>query len=107
MQEDINKKDSEIQELRQRLATPQGGVAQELANAKREIEKLKESTSELRRGQEDLMAMSTPDRGITGTQRREKIGKWQEFLETPISVSQRRSRRDTPHTTRYTPQKRS
>jgi hypothetical protein len=104
MQEDLRKRDAIIQELCRTVKSPT--PADDLAAAKREIEKLKESTSELKRGQEELVAMSTPERqggSVSGSHRvvREKVGKWQEYLETPISVSQRRSRRDTPRQSRY------
>ena len=52
-----------------------------------------------------MEVLSTPERPkptVGGTVKtREKVGKWQEFLETPVSLSQRRSRRDTPRTSRY------
>lgn len=103
MQSDIRKRDTLIQDLVKNLQSPeQKSVAKELADAKREIELLRESQNELKKGQEDILAMSTPERvtggggGGLGGRTREKIGKWQEFLETPISVSQRRSRRETP-----------
>ena len=105
MQEDLRKKDSLIHELYKQFRSPEtSNVAQELADAKRQIEELKTSTSELKRGQEDILAMSTPERAgpggsvVTPHRVREKVGKWQEFLETPISVSHRRSRRETPRT---------
>jgi hypothetical protein len=101
MQNDIRKRDTLIQDLVKNLQSPeQKSVQKELADAKREIEMLRESQNELKKGQEDILAMSTPERTMgaagLGGRTREKIGKWQEFLETPISVSQRRSRRDTP-----------
>ena len=103
MQEDLRKKDSLIQELYKQFRSPEtSNVAQELADAKRQIEELRTSTSELKRGQEDILAMNTPERGGPGGSGvaphrvRDKVGRWQEFLETPISVSQRRSRRETP-----------
>jgi TolA-binding protein len=111
MQDDIRKRDSIIQELYKTFQSPQSqesGIVQELADAKREIEKLKESTNILRKGQEELAAL-TPERGhtsISGSAHRgvkDKIGKWQEYLETPISVSQRRSRRETSRQSRYIP----
>jgi hypothetical protein len=105
MQEDLRKKDSLIQELYKQFRSPDtSNVAQELADAKRQIEELRASTSELKRGQEDILAMGTPERGgpggsvVTPHRVRDKVGKWQEFLETPISVSHRRSRRETPRT---------
>ena len=100
MQNDIRKRDTLIQDLIKNLQSPEhNSVQKELADAKREIELLRESQNELKKGQEDILAMSTPERATgagLGGRTREKIGKWQEFLETPISVSQRRSRRDTP-----------
>ena len=104
MQENLRQRDSLIQELYKQFKSPEisNKVAQELADAKRQIEELRASTSELKRGQEDILAMSTPERGgvggsvITPNRVRDKVGKWQEYLETPISVSQRRSRRETP-----------
>jgi hypothetical protein len=101
MQNDIRKRDTLIQDLVKNLQSPETKTVQkELADAKREIEMLRESQNELKKGQEDILAMSTPERTMAGTglggRTRERIGKWQEFLETPISVSQRRSRRDTP-----------
>ena len=105
MQEDLRKKDSLIQELYKQFRSPDtSNVAQELADAKRQIEELRASTSELKRGQEDILAMSTPEKGgpggsgVTPHRVRDKVGKWQEYLETPISASQRRSRRETPRT---------
>ena len=99
MQSDIRKRDTLIQDLIKNLQSPeQTGVAKQLADAKKEIEALRESQNELKKGQEDILAMNTPERPTSGlgVRTREKIGKWQEFLETPISVSQRRSRRETP-----------
>jgi hypothetical protein len=112
MQEDIRKRDALIQDIYKQFQTPpspDAGVAKELAEARRQIDELKVSTSQLKRGQEELVAMSTPEKagsvagGGSTTYRgvRDKIGKWQEYLETPISVSQRRSRRETPRHSRY------
>jgi DNA repair ATPase RecN len=106
MQEDIRKRDSLIQDLyKQFQSPPSNDVAAELAKAKAEIQELKNSTSELRRGQENLVALSAE--GDKASERgsaihrgvKEKIGKWQEFLETPISVSRRS--RPTPRQSRY------
>lgn len=109
MQEEIRKRDDLIQNLSklQHPVQQNTNIMQELADAKRQIEQLKESTSQLKRGQEDLLALTTPDKGVYGlgsttTHRvRERTGKWQEYLETPLSVSQRRSRRDTPRYSRF------
>jgi TolA-binding protein len=110
MQEDIRKRDALIQDLYKQFQSPpaQDAVTKELAEARRQIEELKVSTSQLKRGQEELVAMSTPEKagsvaGASTTLRgvRDRIGKWQEYLETPISVSQRRSRRETPRHSRY------
>ena len=104
MQEDMNKKDDLIQDLLKQLTSPKPQVdfAQEL---KREIEKLKEDQNELKRSQQDILSMSTPEKipsattpGTKGI--RDRVGKWQEYLETPLSISQRRSRRDTPRQSR-------
>ena len=110
MQEDIRKRDSLIQDLYKQFQSPQSqkrqeaNLAQQLADARKEIEQLKQSTSQLRQSQQDLsIALNSPERGappsVTTRHVRERIGKWQEFLETPISVSQRRTR-PTP-TTRH------
>jgi septal ring factor EnvC (AmiA/AmiB activator) len=110
MQEEIRKRDDLLQGLSKQLQTPaqqNTNMIQELADAKRQIEQLKESTSQLRRGQEDILALTTPEKGVHGlgsttTHRiRERVGKWQEYLETPVSVSQRRSRRDTTRHSRF------
>jgi hypothetical protein len=93
MQDELKKRDGLIQDLRHLLQTPTNQAA-ELA---KEIERLKASQSELRRSQDELLARATPERATP-----KKVGKWQEFLETPISVSQRRSRRETPgYTSRF------
>lgn len=90
MREELKKRDGLIQDLRQLLQNPPV-QNQELA---KELENLKTSQNELRRSHEELLARSTPDRSA-----HRKTGKWQEYLETPISVSQRRSRRDIPKET--------
>jgi hypothetical protein len=90
MKEDIRKRDLLLRDLQKQLASPpppEQVILQQLADTKEEIEKLK-------RSQESLLYSNTPDK------KREKTGKWQEYLETPISVSQRRSRRETPRQTR-------
>ena len=105
MQEEIRKRDSMIQDLyKQFQSPPTHDVAAELAKAKAEIQELKHSTTELKRGQESLIAMSAEDRhSERGSQIhrnvKERVGKWQEFLETPISVSRRS--RQTPRQSRY------
>ena len=107
MQEDIHKRDAIIQELYAQFRSPQLNAAaaekaeetaQLLSDAKTEIDALREQTSALRRSQQEILA-GTPDRtGLVGKSR-----KWQEFLETPVSVSQRRSRRESTRHSRYTP----
>jgi archaellum component FlaC len=110
MQEDIRKRDTLIQELYKHLQSPtrptETNIAQQLADAKKEIEQLKESTSQLKQSQQDLsQALNTPEKmpPSTSTHRvRDRVGKWQEFLETPISASQRRSRQTPRQHSRYT-----
>lgn len=101
LQEELRKRDVIMQDLYKQIQSPlptkttsalPPGVEQQLADAHREIEKLKESHSQLRRSQEEVISMSSPGR----TTRVERNSKWQEFLDTPISISQRKSRRDTP-----------
>ena len=99
MQEDIHKRDAIIQELYNQFRAPQHNAAaaekaeetaQLLSDAKRQLDVLREETSALRRSQQEIL-QGTPDRtGLGGKSR-----KWQEFLETPVSVSQRRSRRES------------
>lgn len=99
MREDIRKRDVVIQDLLKEVSIPRPDVSKEIEATKRELEILKEEQSELKRSQQDILAMNTPERilpttpGTKGV--RERPGKWQEYLETPISISQRRSRRDT------------
>jgi hypothetical protein len=87
MQAESRKRDALIQDLYAQMRSPHGDAAEEtaqlLANAKREIDGLREETSALRRSQQEIL--QSPRAG----------GKWAEFLETPISVSQRRSRRES------------
>ena len=101
MQEDLRKRDIMIQDLYKHLSTPSvrdDSIARELAATKAQLEKL----------QGQVEVLSTPERpavaptmgGGSTVKAREKIGKWQEFLETPLSVNQRRSRRETPRQTR-------
>jgi hypothetical protein len=99
MQAESRKRDALIQDLYAQVRSPQRGrdvdvaeeTAQLLADAKREIEGLREETSALRRSQQEIL--QSPRAG----------GKWAEFLETPISVSQRRSRRESHRQSRYLP----
>jgi len=87
-----------IQDLYNHLHSPgsNDAMARELADTKAQLEKL--------RGQVEVL--STPERpktmatGGSTVRAREKVGRWQEYLETPISVSQRRSRRETPRQSR-------
>jgi len=111
MQEDIRKRDTLIQELYKHIQSPSSrpaetNIAQQLADAKREIEQLKESTSQLKQSQQDIsLALNTPEKmppSVSTHRVRERVGKWQEFLETPISVSQRRSRQTPRQSSKYT-----
>ena len=112
MQDDIRKRDTLIQNLYKQFQSPPPGqdVAAELAKAKAEIQELKNSTTELKRGQESLRELSAAGgEGDRVSERgsqihrnvKDKIGKWQEFLETPLSVSRRT--RLTPRQSRYPP----
>jgi septal ring factor EnvC (AmiA/AmiB activator) len=99
MQEDLKKRDTMIQELYKHLSTPNArddAIVKELADTKAQLEKL----------QGRVEGLSTPERpkilmGGSTVRAKEKVGKWQEFLETPVTLSQRRSRRDTPRVSRY------
>lgn len=120
MQEDIRKRDILIQDLYKQFQSPTPNnnnnngnmnIMKELIDARKEIEQLKESTNQLRQSQQEIsMVLNTPERTMHertiggqksgGSSARERSGKWQEFLETPISVSQRRSNRPTPRQSR-------
>jgi hypothetical protein len=82
MQQDLKKRDALVQELYTQFRSPETNLAGELEAARKEIERLRGETSELRMEREG------------GTSPRRSIGRWQEFLETPISVSRARSRRE-------------